>query len=266
LTPERPEREDDPALPERAGDDPWSTEVVGPGADNAYHPQKRFRAATDEELDPQSFIIADDRSALRAVLRGGRIAKDRGDADFIGGAIRRLARALREAAQNYKQVGEEFVNAALLRRVKFGQSVIVELEISEGERVERGLDGSRRAPTIEAARDLGALLSADADDLVKRALPLGPDAVAEYKRFLNLLGEDEVTLEWQVPDTRVIVVVTSEDARRDHAILDRQGERTTGTVTVPGTLTMADSRRHRFELSLFAGQTRPPLLRNKSLV
>jgi len=237
-----------------------------PPAVAAPPPRKRFRAATDEELDPQSFMVADDRSALRAVLRGGNISRDRGDADFIGGAIRRLARALREAARNYHQAGADFIGIPQLRPVQFGRSVIIELEISPEEHVDRGLDESRHAPTIDAARALAGLLSAEPDRLVERALPLGPAAVAEYKRFLDLLGSDEVTLEWQVPDATEVVVVSSAEARQDFAILDREGERATGTVRVPGTLTLLGSRRHRFELLLIPGQERPPLLKNKSIV
>lgn len=260
---ERPEDEPDDDAPgqevERREDDPPSP-VAAP------QPRKRFRAATDEELDPQSFMVADDRSALRAVLRGGSISKDRGDADFIGGAIRRLARALREAARNYHQAGADFVGVPQLRPVQFGQSVIIELEISPEEEIDRGLDDSRHAPTIDGARDLVGLLSAEPDKLVERALPLGPAAVAEYKRFLDLLGSDEVTLEWQVPNATEVVVVSSAEARHDFAILDREGERTTGTVRVPGTLTLLGSRKHRFELLLIPGQERPPLLKGKSVL
>jgi hypothetical protein len=75
---------------------------------------KRFRAATEEELDPNSWIISDDRSALRAVLRGGSVSHDRGDATFIGSAIRDLARMLREAAEAYRH-GGEFISDSLLR-------------------------------------------------------------------------------------------------------------------------------------------------------
>lgn len=246
---------------QHAPDDPAEAQPQRPS-----QPRKRFRAATEEELDPQSFMVADDRSALRAVLRGGSISKDRGDADFIGGAIRRLARALREAARSHHRAGADFIGVPQLRPVHFGASVIIELEISPEEQVDRGLDNSRKSPTIDGARDLAGLLSAQPDKLVERALPLGPAAVAEYKRFLDLLGSDEVTLEWHVPDATEVVVVSSADARQDFAILDREGERATGTVRVPGTLTLLGSRRHRFELLLIPGQERPPLLKHKSVV
>jgi hypothetical protein len=75
-----------------------------------------------------------------------------------------------------------------------------------------------------------------------------------------------VTVEWLPAESTRYVVVTSADARRDFAILDRDGEQRTEQVHIPGTLTMADSRRHRFELSLPTGATRPPLLKGKSIV
>lgn len=227
------------------------------------HP--RFRAATEDELDPQSFIVADDRSALRAVLRGGGISDDRGDADFIGGAIRQLARALRETAEAYR-AGTGFISNSLLRNVQFGHSVVVELEISTEEDVQMGIEGSRHSPTIDAAHALGALLAANADDLVPRALKIGPDAVTAYKKFLDLLAGDDVTLEWQVPDASEIVVVTSVDARHDFAILDREGEQATEQVEVPGTLTMADSELLQFAVTLPSELARPPLLKGKHRV
>lgn len=259
---ERRDPEDESSLEE----DHPERDPITEKPEHAGSPHKRFRAATDEELDPQSYFISDDRSALRAVLRGGSISGDRGDADFIGGAIRRLARALREAAQNYQQAAVDIATSPVLRRVKFGHSVVVELEVGLEESVDRGLDGSRHAPTVDAARALGQLLAADSDELVPRALLLGGTVVAEYKRFLNLLAEDDVTLEWQAADATEIVVLTSVDARHDYVILDSEGERAAETVTMPGTLTMADSRRHRFELSLPSGLARPTLLKGKSLV
>ena len=229
--------------------------------------RERLRAATDDELDPQSFIVADQRAALWTVLRGAGIARDRADAEFIGGAIRRIARALRETAQMYKRPGDQFVENALLRHFGWGHSVTLGLEVSAHEDVQFGVSGARNSPTIDAAHTLGRLLAAPPEQLVPRASKLPGSAVAEYKRLLNLLGGEEgVTLEWQPPDTTQVVVVTSVDARNDYAILDREGVQRTETVHVPGTLTMADSRRNRFELSLPAGMERPPLLKRRQTV
>jgi hypothetical protein len=226
---------------------------------------KRFREARPDELDDQSFMVADERSALRVRIVGGSIQTVRGRAEFIGDVIRRLARTLKETAEA-QATKAQIIGDAQLRTAALGASIVIELEIAEDEQVQRGLDESRNSPTIEAARTLGRLLAASADDLVEIALKLGPDAATEYKRLLNTLGGDEVTVEWLPAESTRYVVVTSADARRDFAILDRKGEPRTETVQVPGTLTMADSRRHRFELSLPSGATRPPLLKGKSLV
>lgn len=235
-------------------------------APNPHQPRNRFRAATDEELDPQSFMVADDRSALRAVLRGGSIADDRGDATFIGGAIRRLAQVLRETAEQYR-AGTGFVSNVLLRNLQFGHSVTVELEISVDENVQRGLDGTRHSPTIDAAHALAQVLgSPSPDELLSRALDLGPEVVASYKRLLNHLAGDSVVVEWQVPDATEVVVLTSTDAGHDFAILDREGQRRTDTVSVPGTLTMADSELRQFALTLPSELARPPLLKGKHRV
>ena len=250
------------------GDEPhasteWYADRTGvPGAVPAQPTNKRFRAATDDELDPNSWIMASDRSALRAVLRGGSIADDRGDASFIGGAIRELARTLREAAEAYRR-GGEFVSNALLRHFAFGHSVTLELEIGSEESVQLGVEGGRHSPTIDAARAVAALLASDPEQVVPRAAELGPEAAASYKRFLNLIGGDNVTLEWHAAEATEVVVVTSADARRDFAILDAAGDQVTEAVQVPGRLTMADSELQQFALTLPAELARPPLLKGK---
>lgn len=235
-----------------------------PAAQDVTPPQQRFRAATDEELDPQSFMVSDDRSALRAVLRGGSIETTRGDADFIGGAIKRLAVALRQSAERYRE-GKPIGNP-MLRRLEFGSSVTIELEVSPDEEVVRDLNDQRHSPSIDAVRIIGELLATAPDDLVAKALPLGPDAVAAYKRFLGVLGQDHIELEWLSPNAVDVVTVTSADARHDVAILDREGARGTQRLTVPGTLTMADSELRKFALTLPKSLERPPLLKGKHRV
>lgn len=226
---------------------------------------KRFREATPEELDPQSFMVADERAALRVRLFGGSVQGKRAQADFVGDTIRRVARALKGAAEA-QATKAEVIGDAMLRNAALGKSIVIEIEVAADEVLQYGLDGTPDSPTIRAARALGQLLAAPADDLVKLALALGPEAAVEFKRLLDTFGGDEVTVEWLTPKATQYVVLTSADARRDWAILDRDGERVTETVEVPGTLTMADSRRSRFELSLASGAPRPPLLKGKSVV
>ena len=223
---------------------------------------RRFRAATEDELDPQRFMVADSRSALRVVLRGGSIANDRGDAHFIGGVLRRLAEALRESAEVYR-AGTGLISNAQLRRLEFGHSVAVELEISREEDVQIGIEGERHAPTIDAARALAEMLGSRPDELVPQAIRLGPDATAAYKHLLEILAGDAVTFEWQVPDRDQVAVLSSADARHDYAILNREGEQKIETVTVPGRLTMADSELRKFALTLPSELARPPLLKGK---
>ena len=232
---------------------------------SSHPPTKRFRAATDEELDPQSFMVASDRSALRAVLRGGSIEQDRGDAEFIGRALRRLAHTLRQAAEVYR-AGTGFISNPLLRNLQFGHSVTIELEISAEEDVQMGIEGRRHSPTIDATHAVARLLASDPEELLPQAIKLGSDVTVAYKQFLNLLAGDNVTLEWMPADATEIVVVSSVDARHDFAILDTEGERRTEAVAVPGTLTMADSELHQFALTLPSEMARPPLLKGKHRV
>ncbi len=163
-------------------------------------------------------------------------------------------------------MGAPIVSNPLLRRVAFGQSVTVELEISREEQVQMGIDGQRHAPTIDAARALGGLLGAEPEELLPRALDLGNDAVVAYRRLLGLLASDDATLEWQAPDASGLLVLSSADARHDYAILDREGEKQSETVKVPGKLSMADADLHKFALTLPSELVRPPLLKRKQRV
>lgn len=249
------------------GDDSEIGAVEAPaeGQDHQQASGKRFREARPDELDPQSFMVADERAALRVRLFGGSVQGIRARADFIGATIRRIARALREAAEAQASKAQT-IGHPMLRNAALGESIVIEIEVGADEDIQYGLDGTPDSPTIHAARTLGQLLAAPADDLVKIALTLGPEAATEYKRMLDTIGGDEVTIEWLTPRATRYVVATSADARRDYAILDREGEEGVETVKVPGTLTMADSRRNRFELSLPSGAPRPPLLKGKSVV
>ncbi len=189
----------------------------------------------------------------------------RARADFVGATIRRVARALREAAEAQASKAQT-IGDPMLRNAALGESIIIEIEIGADEHIQYGLDGTPDSPTIRAARTLGQLLAAPAGDLLELALALGPEAAIEYKRLLDTLGGDEVTVEWLTPRATRYVVATSADARRDYLILDRPGDEHVGIVSVPGTRLMADSRHNRFELSLPSGATRPPLLKGKSVV
>jgi hypothetical protein len=237
---------------------PHRPEVQGAGA----LVPKRFRASTDQELDPQRFMVGDRRVIARTTLRGGSVAADRGDARFIGEAIQRLATTLRQIAELYRE-GKEAVTNPLLRQVVFGGSVTLEFEVAFEEPVHIGLDGSPHSPTIDAARTVGELLAASPDQLVKRAVELGPNATNAYRSFLNVIAKDQVTLEWEGPDSTDLLEVTSDHARLDAAALTRPGQREVKRVVIPGTLSMADSELHQFKLTLPPEVERPPLLKNK---
>lgn len=256
------DQEPDPAPGERGVDE---ESEQSPAEEEPALPPKRFRAATDDELDPQRFMVSDDRTAARATLRGGSVGTESGDAQFIGDAIQRLAGALRETAYLYREGVLALANP-LLRNLAFGQSVTLEFEIAVVEEIRIGLDGTRHSPTIDAARRLREMLAAEPTELLAQAIKLGPNATDAYKGFLNVLAKDSVTLEWQVPDVPQVVMITSEHARRDAAILGREGERATERLVVPGTLTMADSELKQFKLTLPANVERPPLLKGKHRV
>jgi hypothetical protein len=250
--------EDQPEEPDGAED---SQESPAEPANIAAQ-EPRFRKASKDELDPQAYLVADSRAAVRAVFRGGSIAKDRGDATFIGHAIARLSHALRQGAERYRE-GLVSLSNPQLRHVIFGQSVVVELEISPEEQVQMGIDGQRHAPTIDAARALGGLLGSDPEELLPRALDLGEDATVAYRQLLEVIASDETVLEWQAPDESQVAVLSSTDARHDYAILTREGETETQQLRVPGKLSMADSDLSKFALTLPSELVRPPLLKGK---
>jgi hypothetical protein len=255
VTDDEPELEESAEVVDEEAAD--STEVIVP--------RQRFRAATQDELDPQNFMVAEPRSALRAVLRGGSIARDRGDAGFIGQAINRLAHALREGAERFRE-GTVVITNPQLRQLRFGNSVEIELEIGPGEQVQMGIDGQRHAPTIDAARALAGMMRAEPEELLPQALELGDETIVAYKQFLEVLSSDDAVLEWQAPDLTDVMILSSVDARVDHTILSREGEKETQTVRVPGTLSMADSDLNKFALTLPSELGRPPLLKGKHRV
>ena len=257
------DHDQEPDLP--PGERPTSEEPDGSAEDAPAIPPKRFRAATNAELDPQSFIVSDDRTAARATLRGEGIGTQSGDAHFIGRAIQRLAGALHEAAERHR-IGAVALPSPLLRSLEFGHSVTLEFEITEVEEVQVGIDNTAHSPTLDAARDLHRMMAAEPAELVERAVPLGENAVGAYQGFLNALAKEAATLEWEVPTEPEAVIITSEQARRDAAILSQKGERVTERLVVPGTLTMADSELRQFKLTLPAGVERPPLLKGKHRV
>lgn len=228
-------------------------------------PPKRFRAATDEELDPQRYMVSDDRRFAKARLSGGSIGTESGDAHFLGEVIQRFATALREAAARYQE-GVASLASPLLHRLEFGQSVTLEFQISESEDIRAGLDDVSHSPTLDAARSLQELLASEPPELIPRAVRLGPNVTGAYRSFLNALAKDSVTFELQVADVPETVIITSDHARRDAAILSREGQRVSERVVVPGTLTMADSELTQFKLTLPADVERSPLLKGKHRV
>jgi hypothetical protein len=135
----------------RSGERPTGEESERPAEQDPALPPKRFRAATDAELDPQSFIVSDDRIAARATIRDGSIGTNSGDAHFIGNAMRGIAGALREAAKSYAE-GMVALPSPLLRSLAFEHSVTLEFEISEAEEIQVDLDNVPHSPTLDAAR------------------------------------------------------------------------------------------------------------------
>jgi hypothetical protein len=248
-----PEQDDELASDEAATDDtPTEAEY-----------QPRFRAATEDELDPQNFMVANPRSALRTILRGGSVAKDAGDATFLGEIIAQISQTLRQAAELFRD-GSVLSNPRL-RRLEFGHSVEIYFEISPDEQVQLQIDESRGTPTIQAAQLIGNLLGAESDQLIPQALRLG-DAIKPYRKLLELLAADEATLEWQAAEIQSVVRLTSLDARHDHAILVREGDKQEEVVEVPGKLTMADSALNKFALTLPSQLARPQALKAKQRV
>jgi hypothetical protein len=227
---------------------------------------KRFRTARPEELAPQSFIVSDERAAGRLRLFGGSVQGVRANAEFCGEAIRRLARTLKETARSQMPDLAHLVEDSQLRSARLGHSIVIELEIGLKEELAVQLDGTTTSPTLRAAHTLSELLAAQPDQLVDLALSLSHEATREYRQFLKVLGNDDVTVEWLVPRSDRYVVTTSKDLRADHAILVAEGQEQTKVFYIPGTLTMADSMRDRFELRLMPPRDQAPFFKGKTSV
>lgn len=261
------EHEPDVPAPDHSDSDSQETEADDQPSEEteaaAILPPKRFRARTEENLYRQRFMLADEDAAAIATLSEGSIGSKSGNAKFLGGVITRLATALGETAKLHR-AGVSALSDALLSTVAWENSVTLVFLVADGEEVRFGADGLRHSPSLDAARDLFVLLSAEPVELLPRAVQLGPNAIGAYRNFLNVLASDAVTFELSVPEVPQAVEVTSDHARRDAALLKQPGQRVTQRLTVQGKLTMADSSLKKFKLTLPADKDeRHPVLASK---
>lgn len=256
----------DPEDDDRAGSPGDASDPAPEQVEPDPVPGKRFRTARPDELAQQSFIVSDERAAGRLRLFGGSVQGVRANAEFCGETIRRLARTLKETARSQMPDLAHLVEDSQLRSAQLGHSIVIELEIGLREELAVEIDGTVTSPTLRAAQTLGELLVAQPDQLVELALSLSHEATREYRQFLKVLGNDNVTVEWLAPRTDRYVVTTSQDLRADHAILVADGQEKTAVFYIPGTLTMADSMRDRFELRLMPPRDPAPFFKGKTSV
>jgi hypothetical protein len=251
--------ESPPDAPESESGREEAKEPKEPQADPPGETPQRFRAADEESLDPSSFMVRDD-AAAEFIVRGGSVARDRGDAGFIGELLSRAATALQGIASSGKGVGDS-LGVPQLFQLRFGDSVVVQLVLGPDESQRLSEDG-RSSPTLDAARTIRRLASAEPEDLLPLAVDVGEEGIRAYKHLLDLVASDDVEVDWYDPDVEE-ATLTSERAYRDHQILDREGEEEEITLKVNGVLSMADADNNVFGLKLPVGMERPPALKGK---
>ena len=125
------------------------------------------------------------------------------------------------------------------------------------------MEDETSSPTVDAANYVGDLMEADGDELLALAREAEPDGAKAYRQLLKVLAEaEDARIGWRGYG-RSPAVITSEKATKNFITLDREGEKDSEELTVPGHLWMADAKRKQFRLELPSGWPRPPELKRK---
>jgi hypothetical protein len=215
-----------------------------------------FSPTPEDELDSGAHM-QHHQEAGRVEFKGGGIGIDHADAGLVGELLGRLAGTLHELGRAALKNPGDWVAPPAVDDFSFS-SLHIRLIVGDEESIR--MDDS--SPTLDAARQLTALMSADEDSLLSLAIEAGEPATRAYKTLLKSLVESDVVVEWT--DYRSEgASIDPQRAIRDFAVLDREGTEEAGELRVPGHLSMVDSDRHAFALRLPKGAPRPAELKGR---
>jgi hypothetical protein len=221
-----------------------------------------YTETDDSDLEVDVHMEADGNRVVGTLTaKGDDFRHGRANAHALGELIRAHAVALYEIAMSKKGLND-WVAWPDIDRFEFA-SAHIRFVPGENEtiRMEDPI-----SPTVEASRRIAEMMEAQGDDLVELAREVGPKGAKAYQQLLKVVAEsDDAEVEWESTD-REPVTVSSIDAKRAFATLDREGENESAEFTVAGHLSMADAELNRFKLKLPSGAPRPPQLKGKRTV
>lgn len=193
------------------------------------------------------------------VAKGKHFGPHRADGLTLAEVIKSFVVALHEIAQNMKRPLEWAVPSDV-DLFEFA-SAHIRFIVGEGETIR--MEDETSSPTVDAANYVADLMQADGDELLTLAREAGPDGAKAYRQLLKVVAEaEDAHIGWRGYG-REPVVVTSDKATKNFITLDREGERESEELTVPGHLSMADAGRKQFRLELPSGWPRPLELKRK---
>ena len=154
----------------------------------------------------------------------------------------------------------EWVVPSDLDIFSFG-SARIRFIVGDGETIR--MEDETSSPSVDAAQYVADLMQADGDELLTLAREAGPDGAKAYRQFLKVVADaEDAQVGWR-GFGRQPVVVDSEKATKNFITLDREGEKESEELTVPGHLSMADAKRKQFRLELPSRWPRPQELKRK---
>lgn len=237
---------------------------AGDPADEANEEQ-----ATGEELP--GFVEADDfdleldvhmeghQEVGTLVVKGSLFSAYRASAIAVADFTKAFVTTVHEIAINRKRP-LEWVAPSDLDLFAFG-SARIRLIVGDGETIR--MEDETSSPSVDAAQYVADLMQADGDELLTLAREAGPDGAKAYRQFLKVVADaEDAQVGWR-GFGRQPVVVNSEKATKNFITLDREGEKESEELTVPGHLSMADAKRKQFRLELPSGWPRPQELKRK---
>jgi hypothetical protein len=189
------------------------------------------------------------------VVQGEGIRADGGDAEVLGSILQRLGRLIQSLG----------VGPSIVEHFAFANSAHIRLRSSkkEADRAQRALELAQQvarersrddaavrrllkeaAPDVQVAATLAAdLISVPAHDSPAKAVTYGASVAVAYKSLATAVVRNHVQITLEAPDRPEAVRLTPDKARRVEEALRASESPQRFTITVFGTLEIADAHK-----------------------
>lgn len=247
------------------GEEPLDEEAQPPERDTEGDRESPFSTETVE------FMAALPNQLAAVVLRGLPARGHRVRLDVTAAFLTRLESAVYALAGVMR--GSESGSRGPLKRVDlgglalaevtWGSSAVFHFVLAEEEQTALEPSGEVRTLTEQATAALADLLEMSAAgnerQLYQASRDLGPRAVANFGRLLEVFIENEVSTLWRLRDEEKAIDLTATRAIRAQAALKREARIEAAEFTVSGLLYEAHARRQGFELLVAEGYDAPTI-------